>query len=288
MKRFFLLAISSLVLTFLFVLGFQYIMQLRSQKGALQVTSSPESKVYLDGKYLGTTPLCRCETADMLNTGDYTLRVVPTKNGLSEYQEKITISEAVLTVVDRKFAKDSLSEGYYISLLPISTQNKAELLVASLPEGSTVLLDNNEIGHSPLSFKDPTESDHILKVRKNGYKEKTIRIRTPLGYKLTVAAYLSTVDDLFATSSQEATESAKLSVTPSPVLTGKNVLILDTPTGFLRVRDTISGVEIGRVFPEETYELLDEQQGWLQIKLKDGKPGWISGQYATAQKETDQ
>ena len=261
-------------------------MQLRSQKGALQVTSLPESKVYLDGKFIGQTPLCKCDAADMLKSGTYTIRLVPTKGGLSDFQEKITISEAVLTVVDRKFAPDSLSEGSVISLSPLADKKKTELLVVSLPEGSTVFLDNNEIGVTPFSFKDPTESDHVLSIKKNGYKEKVVRIRTPLGYKLTVAAYLSTTTEISdTTDTQVASSSAEtllLSPTPKP-LSGKTVLILDTPTGFLRVRETVGGGEIARVTPGEIYQYVDEQDGWLQIKLKDGQLGWISNQYAKKQ-----
>jgi|SRR6185369_2528556 len=286
MKKFLLISFSSLVLTFLFVLCFQYILQLRSQKGALQVTSLPESKVYLDGKFIGQTPLCKCDAADMLKSGTYTIRLVPTKGGLSDFQEKITISEAVLTVVDRKFAPDSLSEGSVISLSPLADKKKTELLVVSLPEGSTVFLDNNEIGVTPFSFKDPTESDHVLSIKKNGYKEKVVRIRTPLGYKLTVAAYLSTTTEISdTTDTQVASSSAEtllLSPTPKP-LSGKTVLILDTPTGFLRVRETVGGGEIARVTPGEIYQYVDEQDGWLQIKLKDGQLGWISNQYAKKQ-----
>jgi hypothetical protein len=287
MKKFFLLALSSLVLTFLFVLGFQYFMHIKSQKGALQVTSSPQSKVYIDDKYVGTTPLCKCEAADMLAVGDYTIKLIPTKGGFSEFQEKITISEAVLTVVDRKFAKDSLSEGSVISLTPLTDKTKTELLVASLPEGATVLLDNIDIGKSPLSFKDPTESDHKLTIKKTGYKEKTIRIRTPLGYKLTVAAYLSTIDDLSSLSEKQASESAAAALSPTPTFSKNTILILDTPTGFLRVRESINGAEIGRVTPGETYALLDEQSGWVQIQLKDGSKGWISNEYVQKQGESD-
>lgn len=283
MKKFFLLALSSLVLTFLFVLGFQYYLHISSQKGALQVTSSPQSKVYINDKYIGTTPLCKCEAADMLAVGDYTIKVVPTKGGFSEFQEKITISEAVLTVVDRKFAKDSLSEGSVISLAPLTDKTKTELLVASLPEGATVLLDNIEIGKSPLSFKDPTESDHKLTIQKSGYKEKVIRIRTPLGYKLTVAAYLSTIDDLSSLSEKQASKSADTVLSPTPSFAKNTILILDTPTGFLRVRDSINGSEIGRVTPGETYALLDEKDGWVQIQLKNGEKGWISNQYTQKQ-----
>jgi hypothetical protein len=277
MKKFLLILFTSVILTVLFILCFQYILQLKSQKGALQVTSSPESKVYLNGEYIGQTPLCKCDASEMLKTGEYTIRLVPVRPDLSEFQEKITVSEAVLTVVDRKFAKDSLSEGSVISLTPLPDKKKAELVVVSLPEGAKVILDNNEIGKSPLSLKDPTISDHLLTVQKDGYKEKSVRIRTPLGYKLTVAVYLSTVDSLTNTT-QEASESAK-TTKPTPS-TGKVVVILDTPTGFLRVRETIGGGEVGRVTPGESYPLLEERNGWLQIKLTDGTPGWISNEYA--------
>jgi len=281
MKKFFLIVIPALVLTVLLVWGIQLLLQYRTQKGPLQVTSAPESKVYLNDTYIGKTPLCKCEASDMLQAGNYTIRLVPTDNTLSEFQEKITISEAVLTVVDRKFAKGSFSEGYVLSLTRLPDKKKTELLVVSIPEKATILLDDATIGETPFLFKDPTDSDHILKVRKNGYQEKTLRIHTPLGYKLTVAVYLGTnPDDL---SSLPASSSATTSITPSPTLSGATVTILETPTGFLRVRGTIGGAEIGKVNPGETYQLLDDKNGWLQIKLTDGQSGWISSEYAKKQ-----
>jgi N-acetylmuramoyl-L-alanine amidase len=63
------------------------------------------------------------------------------------------------------------------------------------------------------------------------------------------------------------------------------VLILQTPTGFLRVRDqaSLNGTEMGQVKPGETYQLLDERTDWFQIKLTNGQSGWISSQYAQKQ-----
>ncbi|HZE87338.1 MAG TPA: PEGA domain-containing protein [Methylomirabilota bacterium] len=280
MKKIFLILFTSLFLSAVFIVGFHYFLQFQALKGALQVTSSPESKVYLNNKYIGQTPLCKCESSDMVATGDYTIRLVPSDSSLQEFQEKVTLSEGVLTVVDRRFAKDSLSEGSIISLSPLTDKKKTELLVVSLPEGSHVLLDNNDIGQTPVSFKNPTESDHVLKVSKDGYKEKAIRIRTPLGYKLTVAAYLSTLDDLSASS---ASSSAKSALSPTPSITGKSVLILDTPTGFLRVRESVGGLEIGQVNPGESFPLIDEQSGWFEIRLQDGRSGWVSTQYTKKQ-----
>jgi hypothetical protein len=280
-KKIFFIIIPALMLGIFFFLLFQYVVKSRSQKGALQVTSSPESKVYLNDTYLGQTPLCKCEASDMLQTGDYTIKLVPIDKNLSEFQEKVTISEAVLTVVDRKFGKNSLSEGSIISLSPLASKKKIELLVASFPQGSTVLLDNNSIGSAPILYKNPTESDHVLKVRKNGYKEKTVRIRTPLGYKLTVAVYLGIDPD----GSQEAVvSSAPSSSSPTPPASAK-VVILSTPTGFLRVRasSSVGAAEVARVNPGETYTVSSEQPGWFEIKLTDGKTGWISSDYARKQ-----
>jgi len=281
MKKIFYILIPALLLALLIFLTLQFIVKYQVKKGALQITSSPASKVYVNNDYLGQTPLCKCDASDMLTTGDYTIRLVPADKNFSEFQEKITISEEVLTVVDRKFGKDSLSEGSVISLSPLDDKKKTQLLIASFPQEATVLLDDNTIGQTPLLFKDPTESDHVLTVQKNGYKEKTIRIRTPLGYKLTVAVYLSTSTDADLSSTPTVTNS----VTPAPSQPPATVTILDTPTGFLRVRDSneISAAEVGQVSPGETFELIDEQVGWFKIKLKDGKQGWISSQYSKKQ-----
>lgn len=254
-----------------------------SQKGALQVTADPQSTVYLNNKIIGKTPLCKCDAGNLLPVGDYTIRLVPKDQSLGEFQEQITITEAVLTVVDRKFANDSLSEGSVISLSPLADANKTALLVVSIPQGAEVSLDNNNIGQTPLLYNNPTASDHVIEVTKDGYNEKTIKINTPMGYKLTLQAYLSTNPD-------EAFENAGAS--PTPILSGtpapsssQIATILNTPTGFLRVRENPSAgsAEIGEVYPGETHPVVGSQSGWLEIQLNNGTVGWISNEYAQVQ-----
>ena len=77
MKKIFLIIITAISLGFLFFGTFRYYVKSHSQKGALQVTSSPASKVYLNGKFLGETPLCKCEATDMLTVAESTIRLVP-------------------------------------------------------------------------------------------------------------------------------------------------------------------------------------------------------------------
>jgi hypothetical protein len=282
MKKILFVFIASFALALALFFAVQYYLSINAQRGALQVTSAPDSKVYLNDQYLGQTPLCKCEAADMLTAGEYTIRLVPLDTSLREFQEKVIISPAVLTVVDRKFGKNGLSEGSIISLTPLVEKDKTELLVTSFPQTAEVLLDDTIIGTTPLSHKDPTESDHVLKIRKEGYNDKEVRIRTPRGYKLTVSAYLSTNGDPQQAATASATPAPEGS-SPTPTPVQERVTILDTPTGFLRVRATPSttGAEVGRVSPGQTYPLSSEQTGWFEITLEDGTKGWVSSEYAS-------
>ena len=58
--------------------------------------------------------------------------------------------------------------------------------------------------------------------------------------------------------------------------------VLDTPTGFLNVRQeaSTSAEILTKINPGELYSLLDENNGWFKIVYEDSKEGWISGQYA--------
>lgn len=294
MKRFVLLIIP-IILVVIIVFGiFRLFILSESGKGALQLTSHPLSKVYLNDKFVGNTPLCLCDTGTMINEGEYTVKLIPLDNGFDEFQEKITITKGVLTVVDRKFGKGATSEGSIISLTPLPDKHATELLVLSFPDKTSVFVDSNASGTTPLSIKSLNESDHTLKLKRDGYIDKNVRIRTPAGYRLTATVYLALSDEtitatptpsqpvISGTPTPTAFPSGK--VTPTTKASGK-VTILSTPNGFLRVRETPStaGTEISRVNTGETYSLLGEQDGWYKITLTDGTIGWISATYASKQ-----
>jgi hypothetical protein len=260
---------------------FAFFLNQSGGKGALQVTATPKSKVYLNGKLIGQSPLCRCENQDMLNVGEYNLKIDPENPLFTPFEEKITISKGILTVVDRTFGKGVTSEGSIISLTPIEDAKAVQLLVISFPENASVYVDSTIAGQTPLLLKDITESDHEVTIKKDGYKEKKIRIKTIAGYKLTVIAYLG----IAVGENASPTPAISPVASPSAAPVTAKVLILDTPTGFLRIRDASSsaGVEIGRANPGESFDLLDENDQWYHIQLADGKNGWISKQYAKKQ-----
>lgn len=70
-----------------------------------------------------------------------------------------------------------------------------------------------------------------------------------------------------------------------PAVTFQQVVILDTPTGFLNVRSGAGTnfAKLTEVNPGEVYDFVAENAGnggWYQIKLSDGSTGWVTRQYA--------
>lgn len=291
MKKVFIL-VSPLLIAIIIFVGVTYFLNKTSGKGALQVTSFPESNVYLNEKLIGKTPFCigteKCKLQDMLKIGEYSIKLVPVEKEFKPYDAKISINKSTLTVVDRTFSSGASSSGSIITLDPILNKKDAELLVISLPTSSNVFLDSNRVGSTPLLLKNLTESDHDLHVTKDGYSDKLIKIRATSGYKLTSLIFLG-VNPNFSTTSaglESETKDSSKEATESATISSPKVLILNTPTGFLRVRErgSISSLEIDRVLPGEAYELLDEKDGWFEIKLAspsgEHKTGWVSTQYA--------
>lgn len=311
MKKIVFIILTLLLIVVLGFIGYSVFLSNAHARGALQITSDPESRVYLNDKEIGRTPLCICgeesvseefgkanlgglfETTtddNLLPTGEYTIRIVPVESGYTEFQEKISIGKSVLTVVDRTFGKGAGSDGSVITLEKIDN-NALELSVLSIPDGASVLLDNEPVGQTPLTLDDITESDHELSLSKNGYKEKGVRIKAVKGYKLVARIYLGVdqasltgrgAPENSATSSAETKDDEK-----ENTLAVQTVTILDTGTGFLRVRDEGSraGAEVGRVTPGESYPLLSEEGDWFQIEFDDGKTGWISSEFAEKTEE---
>ncbi|MEK7573375.1 MAG: SH3 domain-containing protein [Patescibacteria group bacterium] len=251
----------------------------KTGEGALQVTSKPPSDVYLNGKMIGTTPVCKCDQKDMIGVGEYRLRLVPKDTSLPPYEEKIEVTNSTLTVVDKTFGDES--SGSIITLTPIRDKKDAQLMVISSPDKSDLALDDNPQEKTPVLLKNLTESDHEIQLKKEGYIDKILRIRTTKGFLLKAIVYLSPN----SSGSNSALPNFDPTPTIAPTSSVSKVLILDTPTGFLRVRSSSSAStsEVGRVTPGETYDVLEEDEGWYKIKLKDGTEGWVSSQYAKKQ-----
>ncbi|MBI4096209.1 MAG: PEGA domain-containing protein [Candidatus Levybacteria bacterium] len=271
-----LLFLAPLLIAIVIFSGILFFLDKKTGKGALQVTSVPKSKVYLENKLVGTTPLCICDLDHMLSIGDYDVKLAPMDGNYRPFEDKVTINKGTLTVIDRTFANSGGSDGSIISLSPLGNKKDVELLVISLPDKANVFLDSSPVGVTPLLLKQVSESDHDIRITRDGYKEKSIKIKTALGFRLNSFIFLGISPDLpgIPLASSEALL--------SPTVVVSRVLILNTPTGFLRVREgnSVTSSEIAQVKPGESYELVSEEEDWLEIKLNDGKKGWVSASYA--------
>lgn len=88
-----------------------------------------------------------------------------------------------------------------------------------------------------------------------------------------VEATMQEIAHLFPEAAQKTTSAVTIS--------GQQIQILATPTGFLNVRNkpSRSGSIIAKVKPGETYAFIDEQNGWYRIVVEGHETAWVLGEY---------
>lgn len=254
--------------------------------GALQVTSVPKARVFVDDKEAGTTPYSNEE----LKSGEYTIKLVPVEPGPIEWIGKAKVSVEVLTFVNRTLGNSSeFSAGEILSLEKLGSREESELAVVSLPSGVGVKLDGMEKGVSPLLLKEIAPGDHEVSLEATGFEPRVIRARTVPGFKLTAVVDLAKrkEEDKAKEESKEegVAPTPKKTIAPSPkvaVKAGEKLLtILETPTDWLRVRSGpgTGNEELTKVKPGEVYPYSETEKGWYHIRYKSDSDGWVSGDY---------
>jgi len=133
-------------------------------------------------------------------------------------------------------------------------------------------------------MSDVLKGDHELSVFMPGFFRRTQKINVDGGYRVNASFKLAIdqsqkVTPTPATGQQVATGSASTSKT--------YIVVKDTPTGWLRVRDnpSISASESAKVNPKDKFELLDTSDGWYKISYVEGKFGWVSAEYVTKEEQ---
>lgn len=278
-----------------------YLSQTLHKNSGIQIDTFPKAKVFLNDKDSGSTPFYK----EGLAPGDYSLKLVPDGGtGDTNFETKVKLVPGVLTMVTRVFGQtvDS-SSGQVVYLDKTSLSDISSIAIVSDPDGSLVKIDGEEKGVTPLALKDLSAGTHEILIVKPGFDSQTVSGKLEKGFELRIFVKLAKAGETQPqTPAQPATSSASpaspsaakktpppvVVTTPKPVASssasGKEVLILDTPTGFLRVRfePSTTASEVARVKPGEKYPLLEEASGWMKIKL-DTLVGWISSQYASKQ-----
>lgn len=265
---------------------------------ALQITTTPKADVYLNEEKVGETPF----KSEKLKSEEYKIKLIPVEDGFEQFNTSVTLQPNLTTVIDFNFSRNpDESSGYILNLEKILDESATEIAVVSIPDNASLKLDGQPKGFTPIQLKSINQGDHSLLISAPGYKQKQINIKTIDGHKLTVDVQLEREALLAEEASpsaeekieeEEEGEEVKPSPTPktsqpaspSAQLNKPYVEILDTPTGWLRVRSaptTAEDNEVEKINPGETYKYLESNDtGWHKILLNDSTEGWISGKYA--------
>lgn len=246
------------------------IMGYGNKKAMIRVESEPESGVWVDGTYVGSTPV-----EHEVDASDATLKVVPKDNssGYLPYETRLSLTPHTKTIVRRFFnVNPELSSNQILSFKKTVT-NEPFLTIVTNPTSAQIFIDNAYVGTSPLKVRQSIAAHEVL-VIKEGYRAVNIQLKGVATYE-TIASLDLPREDV----------KAELSVSkPTQFVT-----ILDTPTGFLNVREnpTLLAKDIARVSPGREYPLkgYTEKKDWLEIKLNASQSGWIKTQFATVSAE---
>lgn len=231
-------------------------------KSGISVMSEPlDATVYIDNTEVGKTPY----ENQNLEPKEYLVRLE--KDGMS-WQGRVKLKEQTLTLVNRELSKDqTFGAGEILSL-----ERGKGLTVVSSPADAEVEVDEKLYGQTPLSIN-ITSGEHTISISHPNYLKRNIRAIIPSDFNLIVSVDLSLSE-------------ADLTTISTPVIkTTPELKVLDTPTGFLRVRDkaSTSGKEVGRVNPGDILVMLEELPSWYRVRLSDGKEGFVSSTYVEKQ-----
>ncbi len=228
-----------------------------TKPAALQVTSTPEAAIFIDGKHLGKTPFF----SDQLKEGTYEIKIVA---GSANFLTKVDLSPNTLTVVNRLLNDNQLGQSGEVLWLQAGSR---DLFLASTPTEANITIDGQHKGKTPILIRDLEPGDHKVLSTKAGYIDHEFAIKTSTKYKLMSNLTLAAQIAKSPAASQEEPTVAKVEV-------------LKTPQGYLRVRKEadLNSAEIGRVNTGDQLEIIQETDEWIKISISN-KFGWISKQY---------
>lgn len=235
------------------------------QRAGMRVESNTKAKVLLDKKDMGEVPFQNEE----LSEGEYLLEVVPqnqaTDSAKASWQGYVRLNGGTLTVVNRELAQTSAeSSGEVITL-----EKGKGATVVSTPSSAEVFIDGQSRGRTPVSIEDLSSGEHQFLLSKDNFLKRSIRATLVEGYSLNLSVDLAISE----------ADLSKISTPPTP--TSQEVIVKQTPTGFLRIRSgpSTNSQEVARVSPGDRLILLEELSSWSRVKTSSGVDGYVSSVY---------
>ncbi len=225
-------------------------------KTGIKITSNPKATVFIDDKEMGTTPY----QDENLKEGEHKIKLT---SDLGNWQGFVKLTGGTLSLVNRELAgSTSSSMGEIVTL-----SRGSGVLITSTPNDAEIEIDGRAVGSSPISISALNSGEHTFLLKHESFAPKSIKAAIPPGMALNINVDLAVLGVIS-------------SVVPTPVPKPK-LIVLKTPTGFLRIRDqaSLTGIEIGKSLPGDNLILLEETSGWFKIRTNSGLEGYVSSQY---------
>lgn len=261
-----LVGVAILVLGVFFAVGY-----FKPTGAGLVIETTPISTVFINGEQVGRTPY-----EVTREPGEIVVKLIPEsfETPLAPFETKVELVSGIKTIVKRELGEtEDKSSGAVVSFEKISG-NEVSIAVVSIPDAAQISIDGQAWGFAPFETSLVTAGEHQLTISSPGHEKKSLSVKAQEGYKLTAVFKLKPTGEAPKENEDEKHEEPQI----------EEVEILDTPTGFLRVRggSSTSHEEIAQVEPGERYRYLetDEDTGWFKIELEDDSEGWVSNQYA--------
>lgn len=232
-------------------------------RAGIRVEANQKANVFINDKLVGQNPY----QDENLTEGEYlvSLKSEDATSGAVLWQGYVKLAPGTLSVVNREVSNDSSgSSGEVITL-----DKGKGVTVISNPTQAEVIIDGKSYGVTPVSISDISAGEHQFLIGKDSFLKRSIRATSVDGFNLTLNVDL-------ALSEADLTRVPTVSQTSSAQGVVKN-----TPTGFLRVRSgpSTNAEEISRVAVGETLTIMEEANGWIKVKLSDGKEGYVAAEY---------
>jgi len=151
--------------------------------GSIQVASTPAgSALYLDGNYMGLTPLNDYFDLTSLTPGSHTILLRYTD--YQDYTKNVYVAKGGVATVSAR-------------LIPVSPgpqpDTTGQVVIASSPTGAEVYLDNVYKGVSPVTLTDIAAGSHMLTLKEAGYQDVVQTVTVNAGQSTPVAVTLALV-----------------------------------------------------------------------------------------------
>jgi len=178
-----LTGVALLIAAVLFAVGY-----FRPAEAGLQIKTTPEATVFIDGVEVGKTPY-----QAKRKPGEAVIRLVPVpgEKPLATYETRVTLVSKIETVINREFGEtEETSQGETISFEKTGGK-EAALSIVSIPDSAQISIDGTPRAFAPYKTSLFAPGKHDIGVSAPNYLERTFEIRTLAGYKLTVVVKLA-------------------------------------------------------------------------------------------------